>query len=122
MPYAVALTRTRRQPLKVALSRSAAVRHGRMRLACQEQLLPGTNLEARSSQLATSASATTGSSSAARGDRRLRPPAARAAPRPAPRGVVMPTVCPETDHFIGDFDPERRRDAVSATCAPQLSA
>ena len=27
-------------------------------------------------------------------------------------GVVMATVCPETDHFIGDFDADRRRDAV----------
>lgn len=26
-------------------------------------------------------------------------------------GVVMPTVCVQMDHFIGDFDPERRRDA-----------
>ena len=28
-------------------------------------------------------------------------------------GMVMATVCPETDHFIGDFDPDRRRDAVT---------
>jgi sugar phosphate isomerase/epimerase len=28
-------------------------------------------------------------------------------------GVVMPSVCPATDHFIGDFDAERRRDAVA---------
>ena len=27
-------------------------------------------------------------------------------------GVVMPTVCIITDHFIGDFDADRRRDAV----------
>jgi sugar phosphate isomerase/epimerase len=27
-------------------------------------------------------------------------------------GVVMPTVCVQMDHFIGDFDPDRRRDAV----------
>jgi sugar phosphate isomerase/epimerase len=27
-------------------------------------------------------------------------------------GVVMPTVCPQIDHFIGDFDPDRRRDAI----------
>jgi sugar phosphate isomerase/epimerase len=26
-------------------------------------------------------------------------------------GVVMPTVCVQMDHFIGDFDAERRRDA-----------
>lgn len=27
------------------------------------------------------------------------------------RGVVMPTVCVQMDHFIGDFDADRRRDA-----------
>jgi sugar phosphate isomerase/epimerase len=32
----------------------------------------------------------------------------------------MPTVCPDTDHFIGDFDPELRRDAV-AQLRSQLS-
>jgi sugar phosphate isomerase/epimerase len=26
-------------------------------------------------------------------------------------GVIMPTVCVQMDHFIGDFDPDRRRDA-----------
>jgi sugar phosphate isomerase/epimerase len=34
--------------------------------------------------------------------------------------VVMATVCPETDHFIGDFDADRRRDAV-AQLRSQLS-
>jgi sugar phosphate isomerase/epimerase len=28
-------------------------------------------------------------------------------------GVVMPSVCPMTDHFIGDFDAGRRRDAIA---------
>jgi sugar phosphate isomerase/epimerase len=28
-------------------------------------------------------------------------------------GVVMPTVCVEMDHFIGDFDPARRADALA---------
>jgi len=28
-------------------------------------------------------------------------------------GVVMPSVCPDTDHFIGHFDAERRRDAIA---------
>ena len=32
----------------------------------------------------------------------------------------MATVCPDTDHFIGDFDPDRRRDAV-AQLRSQLS-
>src|SRR5690606_23866134 len=27
-------------------------------------------------------------------------------------GVVMPTVCVDMPHFIGDFDADRRRDAV----------
>ncbi|RCG29640.1 sugar phosphate isomerase/epimerase [Sphaerisporangium album] len=27
-------------------------------------------------------------------------------------GVVMPTVCVEMSHFIGDFDPAKRRDAI----------
>lgn len=27
-------------------------------------------------------------------------------------GVVMPTVCPEMTHFVGDFDPARREDAI----------
>ncbi|GAA5061379.1 sugar phosphate isomerase/epimerase [Thermocatellispora tengchongensis] len=27
-------------------------------------------------------------------------------------GVVMPTVCVDMPHFIGDFDPDKRRDAV----------
>ncbi|MGH3972451.1 MAG: TIM barrel protein [Pseudonocardiaceae bacterium] len=47
----------------------------------------------------------------ARGDGHFaaRLPELRAA---ASAGVVMQTVCPETDHFIGDFDPELRRDAI----------
>jgi sugar phosphate isomerase/epimerase len=28
-------------------------------------------------------------------------------------GVVMPSVCPMTDHFIGDFDAQRRQDAIA---------
>src|ERR671920_2113323 len=44
-------------------------------------------------------------------------PELRAAAR---AGVVMATVCLETDHFIGDFDPDRRRDAV-AQLRSQLS-
>jgi sugar phosphate isomerase/epimerase len=34
-------------------------------------------------------------------------------------GVVMPTVCVEMDHFIGDFDADRRADAL-ANMAGQL--
>jgi sugar phosphate isomerase/epimerase len=55
----------------------------------------------------------------ARGDGHFaaRLPELRAAAR---AGVVMRTVCPETDHFIGDFDAERRRDAI-AQLRQQLS-
>src|SRR3712207_9513887 len=35
-------------------------------------------------------------------------------------GVVMPTVCVDMDHFIGDFDPARRADAL-ANMATQLA-
>ena len=80
-----------------------------MRLACQEQLLPGASLEAKFEFASRAGFA--GIELRARGNgafaRRL--PELRAAAR---AGVVMPTVCPETDHFIGDFDAERRRDAV----------
>lgn len=31
----------------------------------------------------------------------------------AAQGVVLPSVCPATDHFIGDFDADRRRDAIA---------
>jgi sugar phosphate isomerase/epimerase len=48
---------------------------------------------------------------------RERLPELRAAQRD---GVVMPTVCVEMDHFIGDFDPARRADAV-ANLASQLA-
>ena len=32
--------------------------------------------------------------------------------RAAAAGVPMPTVCVEMLHFVGDFDPEKRRDAI----------
>ena len=81
-----------------------------MRLACQEQHIPGATLiekwdfcrrhgfdgiELRGAD----------------GFRfRERLPELHAARR---AGVVLPSVCPATDHFIGDFDHERRRDAVA---------
>ncbi|MCI4061139.1 sugar phosphate isomerase/epimerase [Micromonospora sp. R77] len=78
-------------------------------LACQEQLLPGTTLSDKFA-LATSLGYH-GIELRGRGDlafaRRL--PELR---RARSDGVVMPTVCVEMDHFIGDFDPERSRDAV----------
>src|ERR687896_2671876 len=81
-----------------------------MKFSCQEQLLPGTGLEEKW-EFATRAGFA-GIELRARGDGRFaaRLPELRAAAR---AGVVMATVCPETDHFIGDFDAERRRDAVA---------
>jgi len=80
-----------------------------MRLSCQEQLLPGGSLEAKF-DFARRAGFD-GIELRARGDGQFaaRLPELRAAAR---TGVVMATVCPETDHFIGDFDPDKRRDAV----------
>src|SRR5215210_7364406 len=80
-----------------------------MKLSCQEQLLPGDSLEAKW-EFATGAGFE-GIELRARGDGHFaaRLPQLRAA---AKAGVVMATVCPETDHFIGDFDAARRRDAI----------
>jgi len=88
-----------------------------VRLSCQEQLLPGASLQARFDFARRAGFA--GIELRARGDGRFaaRLPELRAAAR---AGVVMETVCPETDHFIGDFDADRRRDAV-AQLRSQLS-
>ena len=81
-----------------------------MKLSCQEQLLPGTTLSEKF-DFAVQAGFD-GIELRARGDGHFagRLPELRAAAR---AGVVMRTVCPETDHFIGDFDAERRRDAIA---------
>ena len=88
-----------------------------MRLSCQEQLLPGDDLPAKFEVARRAGFA--GIELRARGDGQFaaRLPELRAAVRD---GVVMATVCPEMDHFIGDFDIERRRDAV-AQLRSQLS-
>jgi sugar phosphate isomerase/epimerase len=80
-----------------------------MKLACQEQLLPGVGLVEKFDFA--QRAGFDGIELRARGDGQFaaRLPELRAAAR---AGVVMRTVCPETDHFIGDFDPQRRRDAV----------
>ncbi|MER7458758.1 sugar phosphate isomerase/epimerase family protein [Micromonospora sp. NPDC126480] len=78
-------------------------------LACQEQLLPGDDLIGKYA-LAT-ALGYQGIELRGRGDLAL----ARRLPelrRARAAGVVLPTVCVEMDHFIGDFDLERSRDAV----------
>ncbi|MHA6794302.1 sugar phosphate isomerase/epimerase family protein [Pseudonocardia bannensis] len=81
-----------------------------MKLSCQEQLLPGDGLRAKF-DFARQAGFD-GIELRARGDGHFagRLPELRAAVR---AGVVMRTVCPETDHFIGHFDAELRRDAVA---------
>jgi sugar phosphate isomerase/epimerase len=88
-----------------------------MKLSCQEQLLPGASLQEKFDFARRAGFA--GIELRARGDGRFaaRLPQLRAAAR---AGVVLETVCPETDHFIGDFDPDRRRDAV-AQLRSQLS-
>lgn len=88
-----------------------------MKLACQEQLLPGDSLQAKF-DFARRAGFD-GIELRARGDGHFaaRLPELRAAAR---AGVVMRTVCPDTDHFIGDFDAELRRDAI-AQLRSQLS-
>jgi sugar phosphate isomerase/epimerase len=88
-----------------------------VRLSCQEQLLPGDTLPEKFDSARRAGF--DGIELRARGDGHFagRLPELRAAAR---AGVVMRTVCPDTDHFIGDFDPERRRDAV-AQLRSQLS-
>lgn len=88
-----------------------------MRLACQEQLLPGDTLAHRwqaAAEFGFDAVELRG-----QGGHRLRErlPELLAARRD---GVVFPTVCVDMDHFIGDFDQGRRRDAV-ANMRTQLS-
>lgn len=88
-----------------------------MRLSCQERLLPGDTLLERWD--AAQRAGFDGIELLGRGDfglhRRL--PELRSA---ASNGVVFSSVCVSMDHFIGDFDAGRRRDAV-ANVRSQLS-
>ncbi|CAA9216481.1 MAG: Inosose isomerase [uncultured Blastococcus sp.] len=87
-----------------------------MRLAVQEQVLPGDTMQAKwATALDWGFDAV---ELRGRGGHALRErlPELRAAQRD---GLVMPTVCVEMDHFIGDFDPARRADAL-ANMASQL--
>jgi sugar phosphate isomerase/epimerase len=87
-----------------------------VRLAVQEQLLPGSTLQVRwEAALAWGFDAIELRGAGGHALRR-RLPELRAAQRD---GVVMPTVCVDMDHFIGDFDPRRRADAL-ANMATQL--
>ena len=80
-----------------------------MRLACQEQLIPGDSLAEKWSFI--SAAGFDGIELLGHGDlafeRRL--PELRAAQE---AGVVLSSVCVAMDHFVGDFDAARRRDAI----------
>jgi sugar phosphate isomerase/epimerase len=79
-------------------------------LSCQEQLLPGASLEAKfeaAQEWGFSAIELRG-----RGDGQFmsRLPELR---RASAHGVVMPSVCVEMLHFVGDFDADRRADALT---------
>jgi sugar phosphate isomerase/epimerase len=80
-----------------------------LRIACQEQLLPGDTLPAKWDFAAVHGY--DGIELRAQGNFafRERLPELR---RAAKAGVVMPTVCVEMAHFIGAFDEAQRRDAV----------
>lgn len=80
-----------------------------MKLACQEQLLPGRSLQEKfelAHRFGFDAIELRG-----RGNFELRErlPELRKA---RDDGVPMPIVCVDMTHFIGDFDPERRRNAI----------
>ena len=88
-----------------------------MRLAVQEQLLPGSTLQVRWEAALAWGFDAIELRGAGGHALRERLPELRAARRD---GVVMPTVCVDMDHFIGDFDPGRRADAL-ANMATQLA-
>lgn len=85
-----------------------------MRLCVQEQHLPGTGMAEK--WAVASGWGFTGIELRGKGDHALaaRLPALR---RARDAGVVMPTVCVEMDHFVGDFDAGRREDAVVQLCS-----
>lgn len=88
-----------------------------MKLTCQEQLLPGDTLQDKWD--AAQRMGYDGIELRGHGGHRMRDrlPELHRARRD---GVPMGTVCVEMAHFIGDFDPELRRDAV-ANLRTQLS-
>ena len=80
-----------------------------LRLSCQEQLLPGDSLEEKwdsAQRLGFQAIELRGRGDGAFAERLPELERARR------YGVPMATVCVEMAHFIGAFDPDRRRDAV----------
>lgn len=80
-----------------------------MKLTCQEHLIPGDNLIEKWEFI--SGAGWDGIELHGHGDFafRARLPELKEALR---AGAVMPSVCVIMDHFIGDFDPARRRDAI----------
>ena len=88
-----------------------------LRLACQEQLLPGDTLQQKwetAQQLGFQAIELRGRGN---GHFAARLPELR---RAVADGVPIPTVCVDMTYFVGDFDAERRRDA-QAQLRSQLS-
>jgi sugar phosphate isomerase/epimerase len=81
-----------------------------MKLACQEQLIPGETLEEKWELV--SGAGFDGIELLGRGDGvfESRLPELEGARR---AGVVISSVCVAMDHFIGDFDPNGRRDAIA---------
>ena len=80
-----------------------------MRLACQEQLIPGPDLLAKDDFIRSAGFDGIELRGAGQFGFRRRLPELRAARK---AGVELPTVCVMMDHFIGDFDAGRRRDAL----------
>ncbi len=81
-----------------------------MRLACQEQLLPGQSLTAKFDHVRRAGFDAIELRGKGGFHFHERLPELRQASR---AGVPMPTVCVEMDHFVGDFDADLRRDAIN---------
>jgi sugar phosphate isomerase/epimerase len=80
-----------------------------VRLACQEHLIPGSDLPIKYDFIRSAGFDGIELRGAGGLGFRRRLPELRAARKV---GVELPTVCVMMDHFIGDFDAERRRDAL----------
>jgi sugar phosphate isomerase/epimerase len=87
------------------------------KIACQEQLLPGSSLEEKWEFARTAGFDGIELRGHGDGAFEARLPSLR---RAAAAGVVMPAVCVDMRHFIGDFDPDLREDAIRQMSA-QLS-
>jgi sugar phosphate isomerase/epimerase len=80
-----------------------------VKLACQEQLIPGETLEEKWDLVARAGFDGIELLGRGEGAFRDRLPELR---RAHEAGVVLSSVCVAMDHFIGDFDEHRRRDAI----------